>query len=305
MMTSNRHLAPLLALLLGTSQADAHRYRTHHHHHHRRRLSKPAFEMATVEAFRPFHASPTGNGLFTSSAGPLVDVFQEVMADVKRVARELSDPTPAARAPAHEVVETEDAAILTADLPGCKKEDVDAQISEDGGTKTLTIRAVRKKAVPPSKSKSSPGTDSDTDVDPDTSELDKRPASPYSETSTTAAAAGGTPVEAKETAPASSSPSSSPASPSYMEENFHLSFTVGDGIEVSGIRGNLEDGVLTLVLPKLAPEPPAEPIEIPIAAESRGRGLEGEGRAAASIGRGGEAEEPNSGAEADTHISLS
>lgn len=81
-MTSNPHLAALLALLLGAAQADAHRYRTHHHHHGRR-LFKPAFEMATVEAFRPFHASSRGNGLFTS-AGPLVDVFQEVMGDVKR-----------------------------------------------------------------------------------------------------------------------------------------------------------------------------------------------------------------------------
>lgn len=81
-MASNSHLAALLALLLGTAQADAHRYRNHHHHHGRR-IFKPAFEMATVEAFRPFHASPRGSGLF-NSAGPLVDVFQEVMGDVKR-----------------------------------------------------------------------------------------------------------------------------------------------------------------------------------------------------------------------------
>lgn len=83
MVTSSTHLAALLALLLGTAQAKAHRYRTHHHHHGSRRLFKPAFEMASVEAFRPFHASPRSNGLFTS-AGPLVDVFQEVMGDVKR-----------------------------------------------------------------------------------------------------------------------------------------------------------------------------------------------------------------------------
>lgn len=82
MVTANTHLAALLALLLGAAQTDAHRYRAQHHHHGRR-LFKPAFEMATVEAFRPFHTPPAGSGLFTSG-GPLVDVFQEVMGDVKR-----------------------------------------------------------------------------------------------------------------------------------------------------------------------------------------------------------------------------
>lgn len=82
-MTSNTHLAALLALLLGTAaQSDAHRYRTHHNHNGRR-LFHPSFETATAEAFRPFQAPPRGSGLFTS-AGPLVDVFQEVMSDVKR-----------------------------------------------------------------------------------------------------------------------------------------------------------------------------------------------------------------------------
>lgn len=202
-------------------------------------------------------------------------------------------------------METEDAAILTADLPGCKNGDVDAQISDDGGTKTLTIKAVRKKLVPPPSKNSTGPSSPDTDTDTDASELDGRTANPSSERSTTAAAAAGAPVAGKETTPASSS--SSAASPSYKEENFQLSFTVGDGIDVSGIHGSLEDGVLTLVLPKLAPEPPAEPIEIPIgfAAGSKSRGLEGGGRSAASIGRTGVAGEASSAAEADTHISLS
>ncbi|CAN0525557.1 unnamed protein product, partial [Scytosiphon promiscuus] len=34
------------------------------------------------------------------------------------------------------------------------------------------------------------------------------------------------------------------------EEKFELSFRVGDGVDVSGIRGTMEDGVLTLVLPR-------------------------------------------------------
>lgn len=196
-------------------------------------------------------------------------------------ARELSDSTPTAGTPPHEVVETEDAAILTADLPGCKKEDVDAQVSEDGGTKTLTIRAVRKKPIPASK---------ESNPDP-------------SETSTAAAAAAGEPVEGKETPAASSS--ASPAPPLNKEESFELSFRVGDGIDVSGIRGSLEDGVLTLVLPKLAPEPPTEPIEIPIDFAARSGNSEGAGRAAASVGRGAVAEETGDAADADTHISLS
>lgn len=82
MVTSYTHQALLALLLTPILQTDAHRYRTHRHSHGRR-LFKPAFEMATAEAFRPFHESPRGSGLFTS-AGPLVDVFQEVMGDVKR-----------------------------------------------------------------------------------------------------------------------------------------------------------------------------------------------------------------------------
>ncbi|CAM9933963.1 unnamed protein product, partial [Laminaria digitata] len=84
------------------------------------------------------------------------------------------------------------------DLPGCKKQDVDAQISQDSGTKTLTITATRKR-------------------------LDVTPA---------------------------------PPTPSITEEKFELSFRIGDAVDVSGIRGTIEDGVLTLVLPRVAPEPP-------------------------------------------------
>eukprot|EP00752_Nemacystus_decipiens_P006005 g5423.t1 len=290
MVTAHTHLAALLALLLGAAQTtDAHRYRTHHHG---RRLFKPSFEMATVEAFRPFHTPSRGSGLFTS-AGPLVDVFQEVVGDMKRVARELSDPAPTTRTPPHEVVETEDAAIVTADLPGCKKEDVDAQISEDGGTKMLTIRAVRKKPV---LTKKDPDPSSRDASDPDQGIVDPSEAP-------TAAVASDTPIDGKETS--SSSSSSSPASPSYTEESFKLSFSVGDAIDVSGIRGSFEDGVLTLVLPKLTPEPPAEPIEIPIDFAAGSGSLEGARRATGGRGRVGATEEASNAAEADTHISLS
>lgn len=90
MLNPNPHLA-LLALLLGTAQqADAHRYRTHRHHHGRR-LFKPSPTFMSNEMagpFRPFHNTyPSGGGggggIFTS-AGPLVDVFQEVLGDIKK-----------------------------------------------------------------------------------------------------------------------------------------------------------------------------------------------------------------------------
>lgn len=201
-------------------------------------------------------------------------------------ARELSDSEPTAATPPHEIVETDDAAILTADLPGCKRQDVDAQISEDGGTKTLTITAVRKMPLLAANGNAEPA--------------------PPSEVAAAAAAAAETSEPTEGDAPPSSSP------PSSKEERFELSFRVGDGVDVSGIRGSLEDGVLTLVLPKLAPEPPAEPIEIPIdftAGNGNGddNGNAGrKGRAAASTGRGERAsKETSSAASADTHISLS
>lgn len=189
-------------------------------------------------------------------------------------------------------METEDAAILTADLPGCKKEDVDAQVSEDGGIKTLTITALRKKTTLAKKESIDPPS-------PDTSGSDERVAK------SAEAAAPAEAVDETETLTASSSTSAASSSPSYTEESFKLSFRVGDGIDVSGIRGSLEDGVLTLVLPKLAPEPPAEPIEIPIDFAAGSRSVEGAARTAASIGRGGVSEDSGSTAEADTHISLS
>lgn len=130
------------------------------------------------------------------------------------------------------------------------------------------------------------------------------------ETSAAATAAG--PAEpGKDTPPGSASSSSSSSSfssplssPAYTEETFELSFLVGDEIDVSGIRGSLEDGVLTLMLPKLAPEPPAEPIEIPIDFAAGSRSAEAAAPAAASVGRGGVSEEISSTAGADTHISL-
>ncbi|CAM9523222.1 unnamed protein product [Pylaiella littoralis] len=284
-LTSNTHLA-LLALLLGTQQGDSHRYRTHHP---ARRFfnPSPAFVSDSMASstgtFRPSHAYPRGGRLFTSSGGPLVDLFQEVMGDIKKVAGELSDSASTAATPPHEILDTDDAAILTADLPGCKRQDVDAQISEDRGTKMLTITAVRKKPLLANNGNPEP-----------------------SPQSAAAAAAAEAPKPAEGEAPPASSPALS------KEERFELSFRVGKGIDVSGIRGSLEDGVLTLVLPKVAPEPPADPIEIPIdfaAGSSNGnhkRNAGGEGRPAASTVRGEEAsKEASSATNADTHISLS
>ncbi|CAN0459116.1 unnamed protein product, partial [Ectocarpus sp. 8 AP-2014] len=125
-----------------------------------------------------------------------------------------------ARSPPYEVLETPDAATLIVDLPGCKKEDVDAQVSEDSGTKTLTITAVRKKPR----------------------QADGNARSPSAASTTGAADAAAPPEAAKDTP--------EPSLSSFTEESFKLSFRVGEDIDVSVIRGGLEDGVLTLVLPK-------------------------------------------------------
>ncbi|CAM9990508.1 unnamed protein product [Ectocarpus sp. 12 AP-2014] len=298
MVTStNTHLA-LLALLLGTQQGECHRYRTHgghHHHHGRRQFQLPmvvSSEIVDTGAFRPFrHVQPRGRS-HVSSAGPLMDVFQDVMGEIKKVACELSDTTTEARSPPYEVLETPDAATLIVDLPGCKKEDVDAQVSEDSGTKTLTITAVRKKPRHADGNARSPSSPPDTSGTADGS----------SAASTTGAADAAAPHEAAKDTP------ESPLS-SFSEESFKLSFRVGDDIDVSVIRGGLEDGVLTLVLPKLAPEPPAEPIDIPIdftssTGSNTGTGEGGrERQAAASIGREEESI-GDAGGHADTHISL-
>lgn len=201
------------------------------------------------------------------------------------VARELSDSTPTASTPPHEILETDDAAILTADLPGCKRQDIDAQISEDGGNKTLTITAVRTKPL-----------------------LTSGNPEPPPPSASAAPAAAGT-AAASEPTEGEAPPASSP--PSSKKERFELSFRVGEGIDVSDIRGSLEDGVLTLVLPKLAPEPPAEPIEIPIdfadgSSNDNENGNTGRKEPAAARTQGGKgaSEETSTAAIADTHISL-
>ncbi|CAB1110008.1 unnamed protein product [Ectocarpus sp. CCAP 1310/34] len=298
MVTStNTHLA-LLALLLGTQQGECHRYRTHgghHHHHGRRQFQLPTVvssEIVDTGAFRPFrHVQPRGRP-HVSSAGPLMDVFQDVMGEIKKVACEFSDTTTDARSPPYEVLETPDAATLIVDLPGCKKEDVDAQVSEDSGTKTLTITAVRKKPRHADGNARSPSSPPDTSGSTDGN----------SAASTTGVADAAAPHEAGKDKPESSLSS-------FSEESFKLSFQIGDDIDVSVIRGGLEDGVLTLVLPKLTPEPPAEPIDIPIDFTSSTRSNTGTGeagrerQAAASIGRNEESI-GDAGGDADTHISL-
>ncbi|CAN0368085.1 unnamed protein product [Discosporangium mesarthrocarpum] len=47
-------------------------------------------------------------------------------------------------------------------------------------------------------------------------------------------------------------------------EHFEVSFMIGVGVDIDRIRGTLEDGVLTLVLPKAEPEPEPEAVDIPI-----------------------------------------
>ncbi|CAM9329217.1 unnamed protein product, partial [Ascophyllum nodosum] len=117
------------------------------------------------------------------------------------VARELTESRfgTLTRTPRHEVFETAESVTLNIDLPGCKKQDVDAQISEDDGAKTLRITAVRRRPH----NKETVGVDG-----------------------------------------------SDGGSRNEGSEKFELSFLLGEGIDVSRVRGNMEDGVLTLVLPK-------------------------------------------------------
>ncbi|CAM9358759.1 unnamed protein product [Hapterophycus canaliculatus] len=293
MLSSNTHLA-LLALLLGSQQGESHRYRTHQGRHLFRPL--PAFMSSDVDmgAFRPFSSYPRGGSLFTST-GPLVDIFQEVVGDIKKVvARELSDSSPPARTPRHEVIETAEAATVTVDFPGCKKEDVDAQLSEVAGKKTLTITAVRKKPTPVTRNRKD-------------SENAEAPSAGSSESTESTTTSSGTAAEAPAEPEAAATMAAGSASPSFTEETFELSFLVGEEVDVSAIRGSLEDGVLTLVLPKLAPEPPAEPIDIPIDFNGgNGEGNEGDrGQDEASLGRREASKGATSDADAGTHISLS
>lgn len=144
--------------------------------------------------------------------------------------------------PAHELIESSTSVTLYVDLPGCKKQAIDAQISEESGTKTLKIAALRKKP----RGDASPGTSSSTSS-PEAS--GKQSGGQSSE-------------QSSEQSQAEETPSS--ASSDDREETFELVFRIGQGIDVSGIRGSMEDGVLKLVMPKVAPEPPAEPIDIPI-----------------------------------------
>ena len=164
------------------------------------------------------------------------------------------------------------------DLPGCKKQDVDAQISQDAGTKTLTITATRKRPVQP----------------PPPSGADETETVPSD-----AAGAAGAAADLTESRP----------TPSMTEEKFELSFRIGDGVDVSGIRGTIEDGVLTLVLPRVVPEPPAQPIDIPIDPPAgKGAGQGGSGESSGPIGdkRGsGKRKAVVPEATPDTHISLS
>lgn len=186
----------------------------------------------------------------------------------RAVARDLSAGT-STNTPRHEVIETPDAVIVTVDLPGCKKHDVDAQISEDSSIKTLKITAVRKK--------------------------------PRTAEHPSAAGEGSA-------SPDSSKSSDSPAPPPSTEESFELSFRIGEGIDVSNVRGELEDGVLTLVLPRVTPEPPAQPIDIPIdppAKSKNDQAARGASKASAEVGSADKASADGSKRSADTHISLS
>lgn len=199
---------------------------------------------------------------------------------MKTAARELSDSYPGAspQTPPHEVLDTPDAVTVNVDLPGCKKHDVNAQISEDAGKKTLTITAVRKKARHGGGGHA--GGHADTPADQTrASDVPSSGAAGDDESFNT------------------------PPPPPFTEEKYELSFRIGEGIDVSGVRGKFEDGVLTLVLPRTAPEPPAQPVEIPIDPP-----IGNENRQGASTGVGvgfSSSEGVSSEASANTHISLS
>lgn len=190
------------------------------------------------------------------------------------MARELSDGSytgGSARTPAHEVLDLPDSVTLMVDLPGCKKQDVDAQISQDSGTKTLTITATRKRLLQPP----------------------------------VAGAEENAPTDAADVASgAAESLTEAPPTPSMTEEKYELSFRIGDGVDVAGIRGTIEDGVLTLVLPRVAPEPPAQPIEIPINPPS-GKGVSDESSGPSGGKAKGGSVKSDAEATPDTHISLS
>lgn len=86
-MHSSTHLAAIIMLLVGTQDG------VHSHRHasrgqggrHRFNAWPSTFISNDLDsgAFRPFQACPRGGGVFTSGA-PLVDVFQEVMGDIKK-----------------------------------------------------------------------------------------------------------------------------------------------------------------------------------------------------------------------------
>lgn len=134
-----------------------------------------------------------------------------------------------AHVPKHKVVETDAEVILYVDLPGCKKQHVDATISDDGGAKTLRVTAQRTRHGLPDR----------------TPDATRRSAADGAATSDEGA-------------------SSSPSPEEGSAQSFEISFALGEGIDASRVRGTLEDGVLTLVLPRLPPEPPAQPIDVPI-----------------------------------------
>lgn len=164
--------------------------------------------------------------------------------------------------PRHDVVDMDGELKLYVELPGCKKQDVDVNISEQAGVKILKIRATRLV------DRGLPGATRETE-------------SPRSR-------------EEDGEDPRKESPAS--------RRTFEISFAVGDGIDASRARGALEDGVLTLVLPKVPPQPPAETIEIPIdpPASSSRTGAKRDGSSGTDDdGQGGASE-----AERNTHISL-
>lgn len=152
-----------------------------------------------------------------------------------KAARELAESRSGTsiRTPRHEVLDGTESVTLNVELPGCKKQDVDAHILGDDGEKTLRITAVRKR---PRNTESSSGSD-------DSGNRDEGP-------------------------PGRTATESSP----WTEEIFELSFRLGENIDVSGVRGKMEDGILTLILPRVPPEPPAEPIDIPIEFPEEGNG---------------------------------